>query len=80
MIYCSQPRALKSTATGGLAREVASKGKTGARDSKRKRRRSNSNYVRCVLFKDIRQKLKEKQSQGYTLGGGGGLWMESVLK
>lgn len=33
MIYCSQPRALKSTATGGLAREVASKGKTEGQET-----------------------------------------------
>lgn len=73
MIYCSQPRALKSTATGGLAREVASKGKTEGQETVRgKRRRSNSNYVRWALLKDVRQKLKNNTEPRLYSGGWGG--------
>lgn len=49
MIYCSQPRALKSTATGELAREVASEKK----DRERQKRVKGEGKEGMAMTRDV---------------------------
>lgn len=75
MIYCSQPRALKSTATpstGEGAREVENGRQKEAKESKRKGKEGNDNNKRCVLLPDSRQGVRRGKTEAdATLGESG---------
>lgn len=78
MIYCSQPRALKSTATprtGEGVRKVAKDRNTErGKQSERKGKGWNDNDKRCPLLTDSLQRVKKKAD---TLVGEGGNTVES---